>query len=378
MATQKEIDCFVALLKCFGIFQPEEKYKIICPFHEDKNASLQININSAFFFCYGCQKSGSSVELVRNFLSLNRGNFGENFVKLQQKYQKSKKVSSLDINLFIEKEYKKYFNKPIYNNIYNIYNNIGNIDNINNTVKYNYSLVNSPNSSFVVNSKQDKELLNNAREYYYNLPSVNWYKANAKKEIEDEVIMCREYMHKRGFSNFLLSNAQAKVSLNKNYPIILPLLENGIFRGYVMRTFDKEIEEKRKYLYNRGFSRQKCLPGNFKKESCIVCVEGYFDLLKAKQLGIKNCVAFLGWKASRKQLEKIKKANIKIVLCALDNDKAGNEGYRYLKQVKKEYGFNVKRIRYPKGIKDMGDLKENSKEAQFVLTQIKEKSTIDK
>ena len=78
----------------------------------------------------------------------------------------------------------------------------------------------------------------------------------------------------------------------------------------------------------------------------------------------------LGWKITENQINKIKKQGINTIICALDNDEVGNKGYNYLKLVSKKEGFKLFRVRYPKGIKDFGDLKRNTKELSIVLTQI--------
>ena len=56
---------FAVVLERYGLFVPAERYKIICPFHEDINASLEINMEKASFFCYGCRKGGGVFNFVR-------------------------------------------------------------------------------------------------------------------------------------------------------------------------------------------------------------------------------------------------------------------------------------------------------------------------
>lgn len=339
----KKVEEFCIILNHFGLLQPEELYKVICPFHADKNASMQISIPKAFFYCYGCGASGSTLELYTRFQQKE----GRKLNELQALKEIQEIVNSSKGTKGTKPSVEK---NP--NNIYTIYTNIYNIPFVNKEANY-------------------RENINKAKLYYNTLPNPNWYKPSRNSSVEEETRICKSYMLKRGFRAKLLTEAGAKPSLNKYYPIIFPLLENGIFRGYVQRTFDKEIEQERKYLYNKGFRRVLALPGTFEKEKPILLVEGYLDCLAAKQLGIKYVAAILGWKVSQKQIQKLKRKNIKEIICGLDNDEAGNKGYRYLKRIAKENGFTVERIRYPKGIKDFGDLLNNEEKAKKVLAQCK-------
>ena len=125
-----------------------------------------------------------------------------------------------------------------------------------------------------------------------------------------------------------------------------------MFRGYVGRTTDKEIEKNRKYIYNTGFRRSKTLAGVYSGSSVLV-VEGFLDMLKARQNGVQSVVAVLGWKMSDKQKSKLIHRGIKTIVCGLDNDQAGEKGYNYLLSLKE---FKVVRLKYPDGIKDFGDV----------------------
>ena len=136
-----------------------------------------------------------------------------------------------------------------------------------------------------------------------------------------------------------------------------------------MRTDDPTVEDQRKYMYNKEFRRRITLPGDY-KNSTVILVEGFLDMLKAKQYGIKYVAAVLGWKLTSEQFEKLKRYGVKTIICALDNDECGRKGYKYLKRICSVNHISVKRIRYPKSMKDMGDLnKENSK---LILKQIKQ------
>ena len=314
---------FIAALKHYDIYQEDDQYKIICPFHGDKNPSLQINKQTGFFYCYGCGLSGGAFELVKN-------------------YEPS--LSPIEI-------YKK-----LHSFVKEGKGDIGGRDV--------YTYTNLPYTHSFVDSKvKYREGIKLAKDFYFNLPETNWYK------LPEEAIPILRYMKHRGFTTSTLKKFGAKFTYNKNYPIVFPMYDNGIFRGYVMRTDDPTVEDQRKYMYNKEFRRRITLPGDY-KNSTVILVEGFLDMLKAKQYGIKYVAAVLGWKLTSEQFEKLKRCGVKTIICALDNDECGRKGYKYLKRICSVNHISVKRIRYPKTMKDMGDLnKENSK---LILKQIKQ------
>ena len=305
-------DKFTAVLKHYGLFQDLNTYKIVCPFHGDKNPSMQINQSNNFFYCYGCGASGGYIDLVKRIENLN----------------------SIEA-------YKKVFE-------------ICNEENVVHIQNYSQEYV----------EKKNSDSIKTAKDFYFNLPETNWYKSN------EEYFQIKRYMLKRGFKSGILNEYEAKATYNSNYPIVFPIYDNGIFRGYVMRTDNPEVEDRRKYMYNRGFRRSNTLAGQY-RDSTVVIVEGFLDKLAGNQLGFKNIVAILGWKISSYQFEKLKRKNVKCIICALDNDESGNKGYKYLKRICKSSKIVLKRIRFKKGIKDFGDLLNNKIESKNVISQLK-------
>lgn len=314
---------FIAALKHYNIYQKDDQYKIICPFHGDKNPSLQINKQTGFFYCYGCGLSGGAFELVKNY---------------------EPNLSPIEI-------YKK-----LHSFVKEGKGDIGGRDV--------YTYTNLPYTHSFVDSKvKYREGIKLAKDFYFNLPETNWYK------LPEEAIPILRYMKHRGFTTSTLKKFGAKFTYNKNYPIVFPMYDNGIFRGYVMRTDDPTVEDQRKYMYNKEFRRRITLPGDY-KNSTVILVEGFLDMLKAKQYGIKYVAAVLGWKLTSEQFEKLKRCGVKTIICALDNDECGRKGYKYLKRICSVNHISVKRIRYPKTMKDMGDLNEEN--SKLILKQIKQ------
>ena len=285
--------------------------KIVCPFHDDVNPSMIVNFEDGSWFCFGCGKTGDA----KKFVQLMEAKYnGLNDLQSYKKYLqilKSDKCSGIKLDVALIKQ------KPL-----------------------------------------RKDLYNEAYDYYHGLGKVLWSQSD-----EPEVMAAKGYMLNRGFSPKTLAKCKAKVTYNKSYGIIFPMMDNGKFKGWVCRTMLKSVEAKRKYLYNEGFSRATTLVGNYGTKDFVFVVEGYMDRLKFVQFGEENVVAILGWKMSAQQIQKLKDKGIIRVISALDNDSCGRKGTEFLKK-----HFKVTRFKYLKGIKDPGDMTQESFNKMFRRT----------
>lgn len=293
------------------------KQKICCPFHaNDVNPSLLVNLEDGSWFCFGCQKFGDAQRFVQMMESKYNG-LGD-LKALQQYYKilKSNKYSNIKVDTVRTKNAQK----------------------------------------------PQKQLYNEAYDYYHGLRTVDWI-----TDEDDEVMAVKQYMEQRGFNARVLNVTRAKITYNDAYSLIMPMMDNKKFKGWVCRTMRKDIEAKRKYLYNKGFSRATTLVGNYGKKDYVIVVEGYMDRLKFVEYGLTDdVVAILGWKMSKQQEDKLRQRGVQYVISALDNDEAGQKGTRYLKTV---FGTShVVRWQYLKGLKDPGDMSQQQFEKMYRKT----------
>ena len=291
--------------------------KIPCPFHNDINPSMSIDLETGKFFCFGCQATGDAFAFVRKMYPKKSDlQAGLEYFRILR----SKKVERIDLSGRAAKP-----------------------------------------------KKENQQAYDEACDYYYGLSKVNWL----NKQASEEVVEARKYMLSRGFKPRTLNMCQAKVTFNWSYPIIFPMLDNGEFKGWVCRTDKPQVEAKRKYLYNEGFARRNTLVGTYGNKDYVIVVEGYMDRLKMIQnlaeLGIKeDVVAVLGWKMSAEHIQKLKSKGIQYVVSALDNDECGRKGTEFLKSK-----FEVVRFQYLKGIKDPGEMNKQQFAKMYIKTMNK-------
>lgn len=288
--------------------------KIVCPFHDDVNPSMIVNFEDGSWFCFGCGLAGDA----KKFVKLMEQKYNKlNDLQAYQKYLrilKSNKCSGIKLDIHQKSQ------KPL-----------------------------------------QRDLYNQAYDYYHGLKKVSWRDSD-----EPEVVAAKGYMTKRGFFPETLNKCRAKITYNHNYGLIFPMLDNGKFKGWVCRTMIKSVEAKRKYLYNEGFSRATTLVGDYGSKDYVIVVEGYMDRLKLVQCGEDNVVAILGWKMSPQQIQKLKDKGITKVISALDNDDCGRKGTKFLEQ-----HFEVTRWCYLKGVKDPGDMTQETFDKMHKKTMTK-------
>lgn len=293
------------VLRYYG-FVPEimeKSVKIVCPFHDDVRPSMKVDVLDNRYFCFGCERHGDALRFVK---------------EMEKKYHGSNDLQAYKTYLDIQKS-----------------DTISDIKIVGGTKASN---------------KPSKELYDIAYDFYHGLSKVDW--EADEEDLEPEIDMAKTYMEYRGYSPSTLNYARAKVTYQENYGLIFPMLDNGKFKGWVCRTMEPDVEKYRKYLYNTGFSRSTTLCGSYGSEKYVFVVEGYMDMLRFVQFGIKNVVAILGWKMSNQQQQKLKAAGVTTIISALDNDDAGKKGTKFLKTT----DFTVYRFQYLKGIKDPGEM----------------------
>jgi DNA primase len=285
-------DELAKVLHYYNLLEDGSEFKIVCPFHDDINASMKVDLVTGTFFCFGCHVSGDALKFV---MLVDKRHTELGACKRYYKILRSGKVKGLKV-------VKHARNRP-----------------------------------------SNKQALVIAKDFYFGLKTTDWV---------DEVSAEKDYMLQRGFTDEALNLCRAKYTYGVSYPMVFPMFDLGVFKGWVCRTTNKRIEAKRKYLYNEGFSRRDTLVGNYSAK-VVVLVEGYMDWLKFRMFGVKHVAAILGWKATEQQITKLKKQGVEYIISALDNDRCGKDGTKYLKQF-----FKVVRFRFPEGIKDPGEMNQ--------------------
>ncbi len=274
-----------------------KNYFGVCPFHDDHNPSMSVNVEKGIFTCFVCHKTGTVFTFVQDYLNIS--------------FLEAVKVVADKIGITLSAGYK--------------------------TV-----------------SKYDKhyEALDLAIKFYQNnLKSSDGAEAReylTKRGITEETI--NEFNIGFAPKNF---DTIVKLLTSKGYDENT-LLETGlvnrnntlydIFRdritfpihnakgnpvGFSARIY-KDVDEakyvntKETVIFKKGeilFNYHRA-QNEARRLKYLVVVEGQMDAIRLYASGIKNVVATMGTALTSYHAELLKKTNVKIILC-MDNDTAG-------------------------------------------------------
>lgn len=289
----------LAVLDKYGLLEENslqgKNLRVSCPFHGETIPSLYFNMENDNYYCFGCGKQGDVISFIKDIEGIS--------------YLKALSLSSkLECIQFKEIE-----------------------------------------GGFSVDKEKEETRKNCSKnkEYFDSLPPVDWlnYKGDDPRFL---------YMMQGGFKKQTLSDFNIKINLFSPYPIIIPIYQFGEFKGFVRRILVDNPKDP-KYLNSKGLRKYYTLMGGYEiKGLPLLICEGVLDIISAWQFGYRNAVSLLGWHASDYQVKKIKDLDCDII-CALDNDATGEEGYKRLKDKFKK----VHRFKFH-GKKDVNEMDERT------------------
>ena len=305
-----------ALLTALGAEQVRrhgEKLWVHCFFHDEKTASMNLDVHSGLFHCFGCHAGGDLVDLVRQKLELSFIESCEwlmKFLGLEGSPDSFLKTLSqfTESNRFIERMQASQFEVRVYD---------------------------------------EQWLVHLTKEH-------------------------REFYHQKGFPDTLLDEfevgyAQDGHGTPRLFFPIRDTLEQLV--GVSGRRIDGQDESfkwihttdlsKNKLLYHLHLAKQYVTIGTSTE---LIVVEGPVDCMRAALYGKRNTVALLGHRISDAQKSLLMQYALKIVL-ALDADAAGDMGTKEAIQTLRD-DFDVTVMPLPMG-KDIGDLSPEEFETAY-------------
>ena len=327
----------------------------LCPFHNEKTPSFNVNDEDGFYHCFGCGAHGDVISFIRNFE-------GKSFIEALETVAD---IAGLKIPS----------------------NNLKN-ENILNEKQKLLEIANLSSSFYSTNlfSKEGSNALKYIKSRGLDDETIDKFKIGYSPQYG-----LKKFLNDKGYSDDLIFKAGLlrKNSNNEMQEVFKGRLIFPIFDiknntlGFGARAL---FNSKAKYINSPNsviFQKSQILYGishlqrEYLKDNPILIVEGYMDVISIFQSKTAQAVAPLGTSITENQIENIWKINKKPVLC-LDGDIAGeNAAWRFINKVLPiiKTGLEVTFAWLPKN-KDPDQMIKNSKE-EFENIINKPQSLID-
>ncbi len=279
----------------------DDKYKAICPFHDDHSPSFSVHPDKQIYKCFSCGESGNVITFVQKYNGIS---FMEALKLLADK-------AGIKLDVSMPKKttaYDKYYE-------------------INDTVLkyYKNSLLSSDGKEamkYLTDRGLNKELIN---EFNIGLALQNKLTDILKNKYSEKDLLdldiCKESNSNLydTFQNriiFPILNEDGNVVAFSGRKYLKNDLEDNTLSKYV-NSKETKIFRKSGVFYNINNALK-----DIKKSKEIIICEGFMDVIRVSSIGYKNAVALMGTAFTKDHLDKIIKYKCKVVL-NLDQDGAG-------------------------------------------------------
>ena len=279
-----------------------EKYKALCPFHDDHSPSFSVHPEKQIYKCFSCGESGNVITFVEK---INGVSFEEALKILADRAGIKLDVKSpKKVNATLEKYYE-----------------------INDTV----------NKYFKNNliSQSGKEAIKYLTDRSIDKDIINEFNIGLATDGKITSILEKKYNIDDLVKVDITKEINGKYYDTFQNRIMFPILdENNNIIGFSGRkylnvdlenkTLSKYVNSKETLIFkkNTSFYNINNAIINIKKSKEIVITEGFMDTIRMSQIGYKNVVALMGTAFTKEHLDKILKYKCKVIL-NLDQDDAG-------------------------------------------------------
>ena len=306
-------------------------YKVLCPFHDDKNPSMHISDDKGLYHCFVCKAGGNLIQFIKEFKNLT--------------YPETLEEIAVFFNIRITKKtYNEVVDKTLNKKMYDFNNKISQFF----SRCLHDNQINSNPIKYLIERGFDK---NDIEENSLGFAPDSWNSISS-------MISQKEELRAIALSLGLVSLKDDKRDLYDFFRnrIIFPIKNRqGNILAFAGRTIG---DDKVKYINSKEseiFSKRKVLYGlnnfnklNGRKPKYIFIVEGYTDVMMLNKFGLYNVVATMGTSLTLDHANEIKKITNKVILC-YDSDKAGiDSSFKNIEPLY-QFGIEVFSLRLGKG-----------------------------
>lgn len=316
-------------------------YLALCPFHDDKNPSLNISKEKQIFKCFSCGTGGNAITFV------------EKYEKISFE-QAVRKVAEL-VNFHDERLEKQAYHPFVNPSLTPLYHCI---DDLEKYYQYGLSLGEGKIAVDYLASRH----IDAAQIAKY---GIGYAPSDGQKTVA--------YLQAKGHS--LKSIEDIGIALAKSAGtsdsnagrLIFPLADpDGQVVGFSARKLKEEqnpkyvnspstpIFEKSKILYNYHNARNSAHHDGY-----VYVLEGFMDVMALDKAGLTSAIALMGTALSSEQIALLRKLNCEVRLC-LDGDAPGQSGMMKMITQLNRSGIAFRLVSNPGDLRDPDDILQES------------------
>lgn len=327
-----------------------QNYLGLCPFHNEKTPSFTVSPEKKIAHCFGCGKGGNIFQFVSLIENIT---YNQAIVKLGAR-----------LGLNIESKVNLEANYDLNNELDIMYYGHMLLADY-----YNYILLNTKEAEEALNYLLNRGLSIDVIKHFNigyaprdNNIALNFFNSN---KINLDLMVEAGLLGKNESGNYydvFKDRVMFPIKNNQNQVVAFSgrtmSSDKSVAKYY--NTHETKIFEKRTVLYN--FSDARAF---IAKENEVILCEGYMDVIKAHQNGIKNAVALMGTNIDNNKLKEILSL-VKKVTLSLDNDEAGSKAQIEIGNRIIQTTDNVYKLKFS-GAKDLDEFlsDKNSKNQDF-------------
>ena len=286
------------------------RYWACCPFHQEKTPSFTVNPDMKSFYCFGCQKGGSIINLV---MELEKLNFPETVELLAKKtgveliYEDSFGSASK-----AEEDAKKKQKE----NLFELYKRISGT--------FHHFFLKKPEDNeiklYILSRGINIEMVKSFR-LGYSPPDRYWlYKFLSGKGYSRE-FLSRSGLFSVNYPELSLFSGRLMFPINDRQGRTVAfggrILEENTEAPKYINSPELEIYKKRETLYGLDLAILE-----IRKTKTVYIAEGYMDVIALHQAGITNSIAPLGTAFTEEQARLLRRWAEKVIIF-FDSDEAG-------------------------------------------------------
>ena len=323
-----------------------------CPFHDERTPSFTVTEEKQLFHCFSCGRGGNVFNFMQELESLS---FPESVVRVAELAHIPLDVEIPSSQQAIPQKERKLF--VAHEKASEFYSHV------------------------LFNTKGGQEALHYLTDRGYTIDTLKEFgfgfslkDRTQLTQLLQDLELTEQEMEATG----LFVESQSGFFDRFNQRIMIPLRnEHGQivgFSGRVLPGYSDEFASQAKYLNSPEtplFAKRYFLfnfdlaKKNIRKENKVILFEGYMDVIKAHQNGMKNAVALMGTNIDNNKLKEVLSLVKKITL-SLDNDEAGSKAQIEIGNRIIQTTDNVNKLKFS-GAKDLDEFltEKNTKNPDF-------------